>query len=304
MTSQKQWQDVHHSIPVPQEMDYLISRSIEKGTYTIKKKRAFRSFRNTALCILLFVSVLFATINTNPAFAEQVSRLPGGSKLVQIIQWNRPTAIGGDITDGGAIDNINVGDANGSESIIFNLSSPDPNTYVHYELKYHEYPYSIVLTLSGVRQGVPIDYLDNINEGTILKGIYPMITLDDSSFRFLILLNKPVSTLVEEDREERTLTLTFKEEDPVSTAQSKYSLRTSSLPYEETVGIIESILLYEFDAPYARTLVDDQGMYLIEEGMYESQTAALERKAALEESGFDFLLMVEDRTPEKIPASE
>jgi hypothetical protein len=302
MVEQKQWQVIHNSIPMPAEMDYRISQAIEKGTRVMHKRKIGRRIGGVVFGVIIILSALIATVNLSPAFAEQLTKIPGGQKLIQLVLLNAEPSQGGDITDGGSVGPIDHHHDDKQESLVISLSGQNDSTYSHYEAKYRDYPYSIELTLNGIRHWTPVQETYPDDGQTALRSIHSLMTLDDATCRVLLVFNRPVNVQIEEDRSQMTLTLVFEAHTPnADSLLKKYSLRTFSYPYEETVGVIESMLLHEFGAYSTRVLTDADGRYLIEEGLYEDEESAKQRLSHLIASGFEFPLFVEARDADTMP---
>ena len=302
MDDHKQWQVIHNSIPMPAEMDHRLSQSIEKGTRVIHKRKLWRKIGGAIFGLTVILSVLIATVNMSPAFAEQLTKIPGGEKLVQLVLLNAEPSQGGDISDGGSVGPIDHHHDEKQESLVISLSGQNDGSYSHYEAKYSDYPYSVELTLNGIRHWTPLQESYTNDTQTMLRSIHPLMTLDDAACRILLVFNRPVNVQIEEDRSQMTLTLVFEAHNPDADASlKKYSLRTFSYPYEETIGVIESILRHEYGANNTRVITDDDGLYLIEEGLYKDEASAKQRLSHLMASGFEFPLFVEVRDVGTIP---
>lgn len=84
-------------------------------------------------------------------------------------------------------------------------------------------------------------------------------------------------------------------------AGSIYSLRTVSQPSGETLGIAEEML---YGLENVRILKDQQGLFLVEAGYFNSEKEALAQLQLIQsEYGVGDLLIVEERSTQQIPES-
>lgn len=311
-----------NDVKIPEKLDNIIQQAIDKGVRQMRRKRSLSNAMKFAAAVAVVISTFIASVHFVPAFAAQIEKLPGGETIVKFLRFNRASVSGGEITDGKDINKIEkeVGetetpavDDNSNEktspeekpqSEIIKIaigSEETDDSLSHYEITYLEYPYSAVVYVSGVRAFSAADDLKNISEGPLVRNAYRLVTLDDSAHRFVITLKKPVSIEVTEETGPPRLVLTIKEEKAAINNTKVYSVRSESMPFGEGVGVIEEILIGQYNSQHARMLQDSEGTYLVEEGYYATEAEAQARIDEINAVDPSLKLYIEERTPEQLP---
>jgi hypothetical protein len=302
----EKFQQQTQAIPIPEALDSVLFNAIERGQNTMKRKRTVSRGLKTLVSLAAAIALLAVSIQVSPALAQRVEQLPGGAGLVALLRADRPWAQGGAITDGQDIRDIDRTiqtdpEDPASQGEILRITLGEDGTLAHYEVLYTQYPYSVVITLNGVRAFSAMDALKALEEGPLIKGAYPLITLDDSAHRLVIVFTKPVHIHVAEAEDAPALILTIREDTETAAGGALYALRTPSMEFGELLGILETDLRFEFGSSQVRILQDQAGTYLVEEGLYDSANAAEARRTDLLEMGFPYELVVEGRGPADIP---
>ncbi len=282
-------------IEVPGELDQVIHQAIGRGRRDMKKRNSiFRSLKAAACTALLFVAALTAGVNTVPAFAGALKEIEGLSGIVSILQFDRNRAAGGEVTDGQDIGSIDWEKTpEKEETVIISLFAEGSAAAVpgYFEVVKEHYPQRLVLHFNGVRSISAAD-IAVPGESGLIEDLYRLVTLDDSSQSLALSFKKPVEYAVAEIKDPAGIMITIKETEPGDSLPVVYSLRSASFAFGETVGVIESMLKWEFDGKGVRMLQDQKGTLFVEEGLYDSEAEALARKEALKEE-LDFALFVE-----------
>jgi len=297
------------------------------------KKRIIGYFKVLSLIAAAFLIFTIA-LNTVPAFADSVRRLPGGETVVRLLTFFGDTTVGdetigrllpfvgdtatgGEITDGQDIKEIQVekplkepGKTTNEKDYFETLSielyqGADPAAVAgHFTVTRKTHPYSIEVALAGVRAFSAARNLPDLSKMKLFGTIYKIVTLDDSANRFVVTFKKPVSIEVSEHQNPARLIIEVRKDKEAEMATPMYSLRTSSLPFGEVVGIAENIMKFELGSLNARLLMDDSGLFLAEEGLYATKPEAVARMATLKQyEHFLYDMHIEKRKPGSIPGT-
>jgi hypothetical protein len=302
----KEMKENYDAIKIPDALDMAIQKGMLRGKQEMKKRRRstgyFKVFTSIAAVLLVFI----IGINTSLTFADTIKELPGGETIVRILQFNKEKAEGGEITDGQDIKDIDTEKNEDFERLIVDLYQGDQTANVpgHFTITYLQYPYSIIVEVSGIRAFSAWNNLPDLSDKELFNEIYRLITLDDSAHRFVVTFKKPVLLEVTEQNNPAKIIIDVREDKEAEKLPVVYSLRTTSHPFGEGIGIAEEILKWELGSENARLLRDSSGTYFVEEGIYLTEEEALERLAEIEEyEYFDFKMVIEKRESHKTPKS-
>lgn len=280
-------------IELPEDLDGVIYRAIERGRLDMRRKKSrVRAFKGAMCAVFLLAAVFAAGVNTVPAFAEAMEGIQGLAGIVRVLQFDRDRAAGGELTDGQDIGAVDWEKGGEEESILVSLLAEGSPAGLpgSFEVLKEQYPGRLVLKLHGVR-GISADITAPENSEYV-EDIYRLVTLDDSSQRLVVSFKKAVDYQVAEVEDPAGILLTIKPAAAESLPEL-FSLRTPSLEFGEQVGVWEEVLTWEYGGKDVRQLKDSQGTFFVEEGLYESEGEALDRLGELQEMGLDFPLMVE-----------
>ncbi|MGI6358368.1 MAG: hypothetical protein ACOX2K_06730 [Bacillota bacterium] len=286
------------NVPVAPELGSVVTQAVARGQRRVRRATVMR--RTAASFVALFL-VLTATVNISPRFADAIGTIPGVGKLVNILQLNKGPAVGGNITDGQQVGPIGVD----GETITISFSHENPGaTMPWYQATYQQYPYSLVLELSGVRslfnQGLP-----SFANSELIADMYRIVTLDDSAYRFVITFTGPVDVEVREVHAPASLQISVAKAEEPQVTGPVYSVRTPSFGFGERVGHVEAMLkdALGWDTDTVRMLADADGVHFVEAAYLPSREAAEALRAELLQSEMiDFELLIEERDPDTLPA--
>ncbi|WP_028307819.1 DUF4179 domain-containing protein [Desulfitibacter alkalitolerans] len=302
----KEMKENYDAIKIPDALDMAIQEGILRGKRKMKKSRRnkgyFKVLISAAAVFLFFV----IGINTLPTFADTIRELPGGEAIVRVLQFNKDKAEGGKITDGQDIKDIDTKKNEDFERLIVDLYQGEQAANVpgHFSITYLQYPYSILVEVSGVRAFSAWDNLPDLSGKELFDDIYRLITLDDSAHRFVVTFKKPVIIEVTEQNNPAKIIIDVREDEEAEKLPAVYSLRTASFPLGEGIAAAEGILKWELASANARLLRDTDGTYFVEEGYYLTEEEALARLSEVEEyEYFDFKMFIEKREPHRTPKS-
>lgn len=288
----------YDDIKIPAELNSAVKKGIERGKKHMSRNRTTNKFVKTLAGIAAAFLVLMTAVNVSPVLAGAMEEIPILGSLVKVLQFDNGEAGGGKITDASDISDMDTFENQGYESIVINFSQGDANqeNMGAYKITYNENPYTMTFEIGGARRFSAEEDFEKILQNKNVKDIYKIITLDDSLIRFVIVFNNPVEYKVEEMKDPASLVVSVREDSEYVPGKT-YSLRTESYPYGETIGIIEEKLMsYNLD----RVLKDENGLFFVEIGCFDTQQAANQKLA---EINTDVKLFVEERMGADLPKS-
>ncbi len=292
----------YDSVPMPENLNVIVSNAIKRGKIAVRNRRTKIGYVIKALSAIAAVFLVFVTaLNVSPAFANTVEQLPGGKIIVKLVTV---------VVDTATIDSKRIGVQDAWETLQENLTvdlyqgDEAAATAGHFTVTKRTHPYSIEVSLAGVRAFSAANALPDLSKMRLFDDIYRLIPLDDSTDRFVITFTERVVLQYSAQPNPARLIIKVKD-DRKATALSPatapstfpfYSLRTSSLPFGEEVGGAESMMRVELGSENARILRDDSGLYLAEEGLYATLAEAEARLAAVKQNAnFTYELHIEKR---------
>ena len=196
---------------------------------------------------------------------------------------------GGRVTDGLSLIGFDLESVENGLDVVLTFDD-EPGWY---RVEYYTHPFSLILSLSGVR----------FVETTLPQGQYiaasvsPLITLDDSMYRFYIELQRPAYVSVRTGQDNITVSLRETPYDALDW-NPRYSVRTGFLE-GESLGMAEEILGQHSFFP-AR-VIRSKDQYVVEAGLYATISEAEAAYQRLRSLGVDLDLVVEERSTSQRP---
>ncbi|WCF08357.1 DUF4179 domain-containing protein [Paenibacillus thiaminolyticus] len=244
---------------IPAELDTVIRGAMERANQHLKEykggepqmnKRSGKWFLKGLAGAAAVVILFTAAVNTLPGFAAAASHWPVVGKLVKILQFNDGQAGGGAITDGSKMQPVVLKKEKEHEQIAFSFAQGDGGegeavqpVAPNYQISYKEKPYTLTFTVNGVRY-LDEQSFDELKNSDLVADAYQLITLDDSSYRFVLEFRKPVKYEVQEYTDPGHIVLTLSE-DKEAEEKTLYSVRTETYTNGEKLGIVEEGLYEE-----------------------------------------------------------
>ncbi len=294
----------YKNVEVPEELDLVVKAAIKKGEAS-RRMSALRKMAATAAAVLLLAFT--AGINLSPAFAETVGSIPGASGLVKILQFNKGSLTGGEITDGkqvGPITREEEQDVAGETiTIPIYQDGIQAGTAGYFEVRQNLYPHSVIIDLHGIRYSETA--LPDFTGSKVVAGMHKLILLDDAAERYTIVFTGPVDIVVKETTDPASIVIEVKEAQEESLAPV-YSVRTASYPFGETIGTMEEMIneALDWQADSVRMLPDTNGNLTVEAAYFGSEAEAQSFLANLLASdAVNFNLYIEQRSATAIPAA-
>lgn len=290
-------QNAYNAIKSPAELDMVIRRSIMKANKTKKNKQLLKNiFAPIAAALLVF---LF-TVNIVPEFGRAMEEVPGLGWIVRMVRLEN-YVVGGEITDGQQIGQIEV--RKDSITIPFVNHGDPADTAPWFKATMQAYPYGLLLEIQGIRSLFNDGAMPEIVDSPLIKSIYRIVTLDDSGQRIMLTFAAPVEVTVTEVADPAAIKIEVIEK-AAEDAAPQFSVRTSSFPFGETVGIKEGIINEALGWPEegVRMIEDAQGTHFVEAGIFATEELAIAHLEKLQATGLmTFDLHIEQRNQSDIP---
>lgn len=293
----------YEEVALADNLDDVIRQAIYKGQ---KRRRSAARCKMAGIMLLFALTAFTAGVNTVPAFADSLGRVPVLSQLAKVLQFRDGKATGGEITDGKTVGPVTREPDSVSERIVIPIyEGENPATVTNYfEATYSAYPYTLTLDLLGVRWFFDGGNFPSFADSQLVEGMQKLVVLDDSQQRLLITFKVPVDITVTQTTNPAGLTVDIRaKEEQLPPA---YSVRTASYPFGEEVGSLEERIreALGYPAETIRMLADKNGKLFVEAGRFATEQEAEDMKAALlAKEGINFTLTVEKREPAQLPAT-
>jgi len=294
-----EYKNEYLEIETPPEISNAIMTGIERGKKEMTQNNNSRSkVLKVCASMVLATSILTGAINVSPTFAETLKNIPIIGEIVKVLQFTDGEAEGGIITDGTDISGIDIVEEETFEEIVIEFSNDgdNQNNVGAYKVVQAEYPSTITFEIGGARRFTAMEDFKKLNDSQYVKDIYPLITLDDSMMRFVVVFNTAVECEITETKSPASLVMHISEKEATA-QQEMYFVRTESIPRGETFGILEEEFAREYDT---RVLKDDNEWFIIELNSFDSKEAAEAFIAEYSKSG-DKKLIIEKRLENEIP---
>lgn len=286
-------------IETPSEISNAIMEGMKRGKKEMTQNNNTRSkVLKVCASMVLATSLLTGVVNVSPAFAETLKDIPVIGEIVKVLQFTDGEADGGVITDGTDISGIEIVEDATVEEIIIEFSNEGENQDIvgAYKVTQAEYPNTLTFEIGGARRFTAMDDFKKLQESQYVKEIYPLMTLDDSMMRFVVVFNAPVNCEITEIKSPASLIINISEKELLD-QQDMYIVRTESIPKGEAFGILEEELSREYDT---RVLKDDNKWFIVEVNTFDSKEAA-EAFVAEYSTSNDQKLIVEKRSENEMP---
>lgn len=215
------------------------------------------------------------------------------------------TFVGGEITDGRVVGNIDSGIHDEYERLVLDIYEGayeelgDPaDTPNHFEVTMEAYPSRFVYTLHGIR-GQP-DELPDLTNMEYLSFMEMIPYFDDATIQLAMYAKESVEFEVFEMHNPAKIVTDVRLIESEVEYATVYSIRTPSFPQKEFTETYQSAF-GERGAEQVRTLHSGDATIFVEEGYYSTLEEAEERKEVLENDGIDFELHIEERGMQDFP---
>ncbi|MCF7757241.1 hypothetical protein KQ941_22675 [Paenibacillus xylanexedens] len=219
--------DRYENIEIPAQLTDVIHHAQKRATARKNSSRMIHYASVIAAC------AAFLFVVNIPSVANAMSKIPVVGSIVQVLQFGD----GGKVTDG-----VTVGSEATENTLKINFSTDEQdqtNDAPHYNVVHKEAPNRILFTFSGARymdiEKVKADFMTQ----PLVKDVYGSMILDDSSVGFVVVLKEGVQYAVTEFKNPGYLEVKLTSDGKPVTPRKVYSLRTESMPFGESMGIIK-----------------------------------------------------------------
>lgn len=218
------------------------------------------------------------------------------------------TFIGGEITDGRSVGNIDHGIHDDYERLVLDIYEgsyqelEDPAEIPNYfEVTKEDYPSRLVYTLSGIR-GLP-EEIPDLSNMDFFSDMDTIPFFDDATIQLAAYMQESIEFEVFELHDPAKIVTDISPVEGEDEYTTVYSLRTASISQDDNIEDIGSLgfKFEERNAEQVRTLHSEDETLFVEEGYYSTLEEAEDRKIELENDGIDFELHIEERGMYDIP---
>lgn len=245
--------------------------------------------------------------------ADRLNRAGSGGSPDHPLQ---AAVAGGVITDGADIAAITRRRAGAAEEleITFNRwagyeagadASVPMDRPCHFRVSAEDYPHGLRLVFAGVRAFSARNRLPGRDEPfrhpSLVRRIYPVVTLDDSALELVVALNRRVRFSVWELADPARVIIELAPEPGPGALKPLFSLRTASGVSGEPAAVLRERLAAKTGAS-PRWLADGSSLFLLEAGLYRRESEALAARERIRRAIPEANLLVERRLPSAPPA--
>jgi hypothetical protein len=287
----------------PSQLDSVIRKAIQDGqrdrvrspqgtTYPRTSKRYLRLAYAAAAAFLIFVG----SLNAFPMFAAQLAEIPVLGQLVKILTFTEGRASGGNITDGTDVSGITIQTLDDVEqfTIHFNQDGQSQALAGAYNVVYAQNPETLQFEISGVRMLSAQADFESLKASALIKEVYPIVTLDDSTVRFMIVFEQPVKYEISEMKDPASLVLQVSADpDATAVSASQFRVRTLALPRGEGLAILEEMVMMDYPERRILPSNEEPSLFYIEIAQVASEEEATKLIEILRTSYPDLVLEVE-----------
>lgn len=271
-------------VMIPNALDDAIKRGALEGKNRINGQKLIHEKNHkyngpkTLVAAAAVLIVLVASLNLSPAFAEQLSGIPFIGQFVKVLIFTDGKASGGIVTDGLDVSAVSSEKSGNTEtfSIHFEQGDQPQDLSGAYTVKYAQNPDTLFFQISGVRMFSAVEDFDAMKNSALVEDVYPLITLDDSMIRFMIVFKEPVVYEVLEMKNPASLVLHVSPGIKTAEDLSKFRIRTIEMPRGEFLGMIEEFLVSTYPHMRIFHVSKESENYFIELEQLDSQEAAEE----------------------------
>lgn len=273
---------IHLDMTVPETLDDAIRRGTLEGKRLSEKRASManQTRPGTGMRVMAGVAaalmILIISLNLSPAFADRMIGIPVLGQLVKVLIFTNGSAGGGEITDGSNVSGVSTVKSGASEyfTIHFQQGEMPQDIAGAYTVQYAKHPDTLSFQLSGVRMFSATEDFDALKNSSLVEDVYPIITMDDSMVRFMIVFKESVVYEVQERKEPASLVIQVTPREGQDKDAPTYRLRTAEMPRGETLAIAEELLMNAFPQRRILHVAKDSENYYIELGQFATKADA------------------------------
>lgn len=82
----------YDEIPIPEELDFVVKKAFrDSGVYETKSKSIYKRLGTTAASIAISTGILTVGVNSSPAFADKLSKIPVVNSIIKVLTFREYT---------------------------------------------------------------------------------------------------------------------------------------------------------------------------------------------------------------------
>lgn len=262
----------YDKLEIPENLNDYINKGIEKGiNYETKHKSDKYKILKRVASVLAISTITLTTVSNIPIFANELIKIPIIGELVKVLDFRKSTEFGGIVTDGSTmiVDSLEKNNIN----IYFSKDREVINDLPAYEISYSEYPYTLFIKFSGVREYYDTKIQEKISNMPYVKDVYKIIMLDDSSYKIAIEFNENIEYKVEEHKNPGILKISMSKTLSNIAKKEAYFIRSDKFDYGEQLAQVEEMLIDYENVNIQKSSTDK---YIVQIGPYENINKAKE----------------------------
>ncbi|MZQ97723.1 MAG: hypothetical protein GT601_08595 [Acidaminobacter sp.] len=277
----------YRELKAPEKLDEVINNAIlegqrDKQTMTRKINSGERKY-SQALRRVLYASaaalvIFVGSLNASPMFASKLAEIPVLGQLVKILTFTDGKASGGMVTDGTDISGISTQTENGKAQFIihFDQDGASQDLASAYKVVYAQKPETLLFEISGVRMLSALEDFEKIKESPLVTAVYPVVTLDDSMVRFMIVFSESISYEIREMASPASLVVEVETSSEAAAALESYRVRTVDMPRGEGLAILEETIMNQYPKRRILPSATESDLFFLEIGQLDSEALAVE----------------------------
>lgn len=277
----------YRELKAPEKLDEVINNAILEGQrdkpsmtrkiYSDDRKSSQalkRSLYAAAAALVIFIG----SLNASPMFASKLAEIPILGQLVKILTFTDGKASGGMVTDGTDISGISTQTQNGKAQFIihFDQDGASQDLASAYKVVYAQKPETLLFEISGVRMLSAIEDFEKIKESPLVTAVYPVVTLDDSMVRFMIVFSESISYEIREMASPASLVVEVETSSEATTVLESYRVRTVDMPRGEGLAILEETIMNQYPQRRILPSATESDLFFLEIGQLDSEALAAE----------------------------
>lgn len=277
----------YRELKIPEQLDEVINNAILEGqrdkpsmTRRIHadNRKSSQSLKRSLYAAAAALMIFAGSLNASPMFASKLAEIPILGQLVKILTFTDGKASGGLVTDGTDISGISTQTQNGKAQFIlhFDQDGASQDLASAYKVVYAQKPDTLLFEISGVRMLSAIEDFEKIKESPLVTAVYPVVTLDDSMVRFMIVFAESISYEIREMASPASLVVEVETSSEATTVLESYRVRTGDMPRGEGLAILEETIMNQYPQRRILPSATESDLFFLEIGQLDSEALAAE----------------------------
>jgi len=121
-----------------------------------------------------------------------------------------------------------------------------------------------------------IEDFEKIKESPLVTAVYPVVTLDDSTVRFMIVFEEAISYEIREMASPASLVVEVETSSEAAAALDSYRVRTVDMPRGEGLAILEETIMNQYPQRRILPSATESDLFFLEIGQLDSEPLAVE----------------------------